>query len=221
MKDASGNPFDAQIYHVNIDGDRSATKSKHLIGISLLHPTFDSTSLMDNANGDQSPNSEANGPNGIAGARRNFLSAIKTMSLVLDLGTEGNEVCYGVRSLEMIFEQKASGLPLPRLFHWLAEEDKAKVEDWIQEHANAWYRQDMCCESCSEIQFQIPGFANLRVGEMSAEGIACVEKADESGSLNQNHGFEPGRIVAPSAEYQLFMRIDMKTLQMEAPCIRV
>lgn len=123
------------------------------------------------------------------------LQEVSHVGLVLDLstGAEG----FAVRCMEVTFKAQAVVDKLPKLFSWVTKRHRPTVEDWIQEHLNAWYHRETSDEHCPGVKFRIPGIgAGFTAGEMVMREILCPEP--DSG--------------ADVEDYELLMRVELRPL---------
>ena len=216
MQTSKGTLFDAQIFLVNLP-DSLVQHPQCLIGIATQgppEPLYDMISIPENATlampsrgktGGNTARSRSSvscsststsqkshwdpSPNLLAG-----FSDIDNISFLLDLRTGVQGYC--VRALQFCLKDTTAPERLPKLYQWVKRKHQPVVEDWIQEHVNAWYRGDVEPEEiCRGIRCKVPGLgADFTVGEMACFGI----------SSNEAEGL--------GADYSLTMKVNLRTM---------
>lgn len=219
MKNFHGTAFDAQLYYVSVPG-LLHEKPQHLIGIATSVPTepsvcsipedevLDSETIhwptsrsapafTSSVRRRRPRSSEGSSSGSSSQPQQQFpgWQQVSHVGLVLDLstGAEG----FAVRCMEVTFKAQAVVDKLPKLFSWVTKRHRPTVEDWIQEHLNAWYHRETSDEHCPGVKFRIPGIgAGFTAGEMVMREILCPEP--DSG--------------ADVEDYELLMRVELRPL---------
>ncbi|CAE7603675.1 unnamed protein product, partial [Symbiodinium pilosum] len=205
MKDFSGKAFDAKLFHVNVPS-LLTRHPQHLVGIiatsrqtdsipsipegEVFEATDEDLSETRSTSGDSEPSLSSRlrsvwaadaaslAWQAVTAKFQDWLDTIDCVGLKLDLctGAEG----YVVREAKIHFKELEVGQgPCTALYSLVKPKYQIIIEDWLQEHMNAWYRGIQCDEHCLGIKLTLPMLGSVLVGDMSVDSITERAEKDE------------------------------------------